>query len=170
MRRLSLAAGLAVVLALGATAALAALRGGQPRLRETAGTFVTRILREELRGQWARQWDELHPGHQRLITRAQYVACSRGLGTNIGDEELTVRGVRAMPIHVPGVPQRTAEVVTITMRRRGSTDAVTYHVHAVSVDGRWAWILGRPFLDAIAHGRCMDGAPLEKPSGTGAAA
>lgn len=30
--------------------------------RESAGQFVTRILREEISGQWAAQWRELHPG------------------------------------------------------------------------------------------------------------
>lgn len=136
-------------------------------MRESAGAFVTRILREELRGQWARQWKELHPGHQRLISEAQYVACSRALGTDIGNEVLTVRSVRSVRIRVPDVPQRTAEVVAITMRRRGSADAVTYHIHAVKVNGRWAWILAKPFLDAIAHGRCTDGQPLEQPGGAG---
>lgn len=130
---------------------------------ENVGTFVTRILREEIQGQWARQWSELHPGHQRLITRAQYVACSREMQTNIatGAEVFHVLDVQNDPIHIQGVPQRTSKLVTITFRQRGKANgALTYRLHAVDVGGRWAWILGGPFLTALAHGRCLDGSPL----------
>jgi hypothetical protein len=129
---------------------------------ESPGVFVTRILREEVNGQWARQWSELHPGHQRLITRAQYVACSRQMGTNIanGSEVFHVLDVRDDPIHVLGVPQRTSKLVTISLGRRGTSTALTYHLHAVNVGGRWAWILGGRFLSEVAKGRCLDGTPL----------
>ncbi len=132
------------------------------RAQETAAAFVTRILREELHGQWTRQWDELHPGHRRLITQAQFVACSRGLATSLGNEMLTVTGVHSSHIRVQGVPQHTAEVVAITMRGPGTATAVTFRIHAVQVGGRWAWILGKPFLRAIAQGRCLDGSPLQR--------
>jgi hypothetical protein len=155
MRRAALLLVLAAVLA-GCGGAAASAPSEPP------GVFVTRILREELNGQWARQWTELHPGHQRLITRAQYVACSRQMGTNIanGSEVLRVLDVRDDPIHVRGVPQRTSKLVTISLRRRGSSTALTYHLHAVNVGGRWAWILGDRFLNEVAKGRCLDGTPL----------
>ena len=123
---------------------------------------MTRILREEIKGQWAPQWDELHPGHQALITRHQYVACSRGLQTNIatGREVFTVLDVTDQSIDVRGVPQRTSKLVTISFRAPGSASALTYRLHAVAVKDRWTWILGDRFLSAIAHGRCLDGAPL----------
>jgi hypothetical protein len=129
---------------------------------EAPGVFVTRILREELQGQWARQWTELHPGHQKLITRAQYIACSREMGTNIGNgsEVFRVLDVRDDPIHVLDVPQRTSKLVTISFRQRGSSNGLTYHLHAVNVGGRWAWILGDRFLAEVTKGRCLDGMPL----------
>jgi hypothetical protein len=129
---------------------------------ETPGAFITRILQEELSGRWAAQWGELHPGHQRLITRAQYVTCSETLATNVatGRETFDVRSVRDQAIHVRGVPERTAKLVTIRLARSGGSDGVTYRLHAVREGGRWTWILGRSFLDAVAHGRCLDGSPL----------
>jgi len=130
--------------------------------KENVGVFASRILREEIHGQWARQWSELHPGHQRLITRAQYVACSREMGTDIatGNEVFRVLDVRNDPIHVEDIPQRNSKLVTVTFRQRDTASGLTYRLHAVAVGGRWAWILGERFLTAVAHGRCLDGSPL----------
>jgi len=136
---------------------------GSSAPRESVGVFVTRILREEINGQWAKQWTELHPGHQQLISRAQYVACSRGIGTDIatGKEVFHVLAVDDEAIDVTGVPQKTAKLVTISFRTPGEAP-LTYRLHAVAVDGRWAWILGGRFLEQVRHGRCLDGAPLAK--------
>ena len=136
--------------------------GGGSGPRENVGVFMTRILREEINGKWARQWDELHPGHQRLITRSQYVACSRTLRTDIatGPEVFDVIDVSDQAIDVRGVSQRTSKLITISFHTRGLTNALTYRLHAVAVHGRWTWILGQRFLGAIAQGRCLDGSPL----------
>jgi len=136
--------------------------GGSAAPAESAGTFITRILSEELHGQWAQQWTELHPGHQKLITKAQYVACSRSLGTNIatGKEVFRVLAIEDEPIHVRGIPQHTSKLVTITVRQRGEASGLTYRLHAVAVGGRWRWILGNRFLDELARGRCLDGSRL----------
>ena len=155
---------LSLILAAALVTVVAAGCGGQSPPREQVGTFVTRILREEINGQWGLQWTELHPGHQRLITRDAYVACSRRMNTDIatGGEIFRVKDVRDAAIHVDGVKQQTSKLVTITFRQGGSTGApLTYFVHAVAVDGHWRWILGGKFLTAIARGQCLDGSPLQ---------
>jgi hypothetical protein len=148
---------LVALLAFASTASAAA--------HESAGTFMTRILREELNGQWSRQWSELHPGHQKLITRAQYVACSRQLATNIGTGRETYRvlAVADEAIHIFGVPQRTAKIVTISFHTPGNSTTPTYRMHAVAVGDRWTWVLGGRFLRAVQHGQCMDGSPRITP-------
>jgi hypothetical protein len=145
---------------------LAACGGGATSSpKEGVGVFMTRILREEINGQWSRQWTELHPGHQKLITQAEYVACSRGIGDDIGTgkEAFRVLDVHDEPIHVRGVPETTSKVVTIAFRV-GSLTPLTYRLHAVADGGRWTWILGGRFLTQLAHGRCLDGVPLGKGS------
>jgi hypothetical protein len=131
--------------------------------KESVGVFMTRILREEITGQWSKQWSELHPAHQKLITRAEYVTCSREMGTNIaqGKEVFKVIQVQDDPIHVQGVPQRTSKLVTLSFTPPGSSP-LTYRLHAVAVSGRWAWILGNRFLAAVDKGRCLDGSPLRR--------
>lgn len=142
-------------------ALLAGCGGASKAPREPVGAFMTRILREELNGQWSKQWTELHPAHQKLISRSQYVACSRGIGTNVatGRETFKVLDVVDDPIHVQGVPQTSSKLVTITVHSPGVT-SLTYRLHAVAVSGRWAWILGDRFIAAIDRGKCLDGAPL----------
>ena len=151
-RTVALVALLVVVAGCGAGA-------GTPK--ESVGLFMTRILREEINGQWSKQWAELHPGHQKLITRAEYVSCSRAMGTNVatGRETFSVLGVQDDPIHVQGVPQRMSKLVTIRFKEPG-VDPLTYRLHAVAVSGRWTWILGNQFLTAVGRGKCLDGSPL----------
>ena len=127
----------------------------------SAANFMTRILREEINGEWSAQWRDLHPGHQKLITRSEYVACSARMGTDFGtgDEVFTVLDVRSEAIDVQGVPQRTSKLVTITFHHPGK-QGLTYHMHAVRVGAHWTWILGGRFLSQVAHGRCLDGSLL----------
>jgi hypothetical protein len=143
--------------------ALATACGGASTAKphEQPGDFVKRVLREEVNGQWGRQWTELHPAHQLLISRAQYVECSRQMGTNIaqGKEIFRVIDVRDEPIHVQDVPEQSSKVVTITLRVSGKAPQ-TYRVHAVEDAGRWAWILGNRFLTQLNRDRCLDGSPL----------
>ena len=143
----------------------AACGSGSAAPRESVGVFMTRILREEINGQWSKQWTELNPGHQKLITQSQYVACSRAIGTNIGNgkEVFHVLAVQDEPIHVTGVSEKTAKLVTISFGRPGITP-LTYRLHAVAVDGHWTWILGSAFIAQVEHGRCLDGSPLAKSS------
>jgi hypothetical protein len=154
----------ATLVALVVVVALAAGCGaaGVATPKEKPGVFITRILREEINGQWARQWNELHPGHRQLISRAAYVACSREMATNIGtgSEVFRVLDVRDEPIDVQGVPQKMSKLVTISFHQRGSASVLTYRLHAVAVSGRWVWILGARFINQVALGRCLDGRPL----------
>jgi len=146
---------------LGATAATAS-SGAK---HESAGAFMTRILREELNGQWAQQWSELHPGHKKLISREQYIACSRQLATNIGTGRETYRVLATADdaIDIFGVPQHAAKLVTIRFHTPGNSTRPTYRLHAVPVRGHWTWVLGGRFLRAVQHGQCMDGTPLVRP-------
>lgn len=156
------AAGICLVLL---TVLVAAGCGGSTAAPDEApGTFMTRVLREELNGQWSKQWNELHPGHKKLITRAEYVACSRALATNIGTggETYKVLAVKDATIDVFAVPQHDSKVVTITFRSPISKSTPRYDMHAVAVDGHWAWILGGRFLNAVEQGKCLDGTPLKQ--------
>lgn len=149
-------------LALALLAVLAAGCGGASATpKEPVGVFMTSVLREEIDGKWAQQWTQLNPAHQKLITKAEYVACSRRMGTNIGTgkETFHVLAVQNDPIDVQGVSQRTAKLVTISFKPPDA-GPLTYRLHAVADAGRWTWILGNKFLAEIDRGKCLDGTPL----------
>lgn len=154
----------AAVILVAVVALLAGCGASTATPTEQPGVFMTRILREEINGQWAKQWDELHPGHKKLISRAAYVSCSRGMATNFGTgkEIFQVLAVQDDPIDVEGVPQKTAKLVTISLKTAASPTALTYRLHAVAVDGHWTWILGGRFLAQVERGRCLDGSPLRR--------
>jgi hypothetical protein len=157
-RRITTTALLVLAAAIAATSARAA-EVPQATL-DSAGAFAAQVLRLEVTGQWERQYALLNPGHRRLITEGQYIACSRPLGTAIGPQRFVVRATKLVAIRAPHVAGRTAALVTVEMHRPESKQAATFHVHVVPANGHWTWILGKSFLDALAGGRCLYGAPL----------
>jgi hypothetical protein len=152
----------AVVL-VAAAAVLAGCGGQTSQSRQTAGAFIAGIVREDAYGRWAEEWSALHPGHQRLISRAQYVACSRTIGA-VAQGRVKVRVLQTVrvPIHVRDVPQHEAIAVTVSLTHDGSVAPTIIRLHAVRVGDRWRWILSDRFLSAIARGRCLNGSPLSR--------
>ena len=146
--------------AFAALAALVAAVAGCGGGRESAGTFVTRILREEISGEYAAQWTELHPAQQQLITQDQYVLCSERINTNVatGKERYAVHNQREVAFSEPGVPEHRAELVTISVA--GKAIKATFKFHAILHGGHWRWVLGPSFLAAVKQGECLDGSKL----------
>jgi hypothetical protein len=112
-----------------------------------AGAAVKSVVEREYVGAYADVWNDLHPRHQRLVTRAEYEECRRGIdieGTlesvlivDVSDEPLTVYGLR------PRTPSKAVRA-SVTTDETEFTD--TYHV--VLVGDRWRWVLS----DAAARG------------------
>jgi hypothetical protein len=155
----------AALLALAAAFAGLVAGCGSGSGKESAGTFITRILNEEIDGQWGKQWDELNPGHQRLITRTQYILCSKGSPTQVGTSSATidVKGTREAPLDVRGIAEHTATVVTVDLTPTAGAQPETLQLHVVRAGGRWTWILGSAALDALQHHKCPDGSRLPSP-------
>lgn len=118
-----------------------------------AGAAVKQVVEQEYVGAYGDVWDDLHPRHQRFVTRAEYEECRRGIdvaGTlesvlilDVKDEPLSVYGLR------PGTPSKAVDV-------RVSTDEsefnATYHV--VRVGDRWRWVLNDRAARGFARTDC----------------
>jgi hypothetical protein len=91
------------------------------------------------------------------------LAMSHASGRSLAGAGAFARSVLVEEVDGDWATERSAALVTVRMREPGVRAAVTLRVHVVRVDGRWAWILARPFVRAIEHGRCPDRKPL--PSG-----
>ncbi len=145
---------LAATVLVGATAVLVAgcFGGGagssQPGT-ESAATFVRRITTEFSRGQSGRLWDELLPADQRVVTRARFVGCQANEGWNL--RSIKVLETYDDPVHV-GATSFQAKAVSV---RATSDDGVTTAtMHAVSVNGRWHWVLQSSDREAYKSGKC----------------
>jgi hypothetical protein len=112
-----------------------------------AGTAVKTVLEREYVGDYGGAWDTLHPRHQRLVTRQEYVDCRSEIdiqGTldsivvlDVKDRLLNVYGLR------PATPAKRVKVRVVT----DETD-YTAGYHVVLVRESWRWVLS----DSAARG------------------
>jgi hypothetical protein len=133
--------------------------------KETAGAFVKRHLEYEVRGEWGRDWDVLHPLHQGVITRSQYVYCREGEVNYRGTESVRVVETYDNPIDVPGIPPGRIMGASVEIHTPGKTDGISFTDHAAKVRGGWRWILDGKEVDQYARGKCWDGTKLPNFSG-----
>ena len=133
------------------------------RLKESAGAFVKRHLQYEVNGEWGRDWDELHPLQQRVITRSQYVYCKEGEFKYRGNETVRVDDTYDNPIDVPGIPAARIMGASVAILSPGETREIgdtNFTDHAVKVEDGWRWILTGRELDVYRRGACLDGTKL----------
>ena len=123
--------------------------GGSASGKESAAGFVQRITVEFSRGQSGRLWDELHPADQALVTRARFAECQRNDGFNL--KAFKVLESYDEPIDVAG---KTVPSTAVSVRATSEDGETTATMHAVSVDGKWRWILQPADAAAYKKGRC----------------
>lgn len=146
-------AGLALVGLLALTAAPA---GGAA---ESPGAFMQRVLRLTVEAQYGQAWTLLHPAHQRVVSRQQFVRC------RVNDPSLAayrlasarVVSKRTARLASPGVPQRQS--TRVVLRFRIADDSQVYpatdaSVNAVWTGRRWAWVLPAAEVPVFRAGRC----------------
>jgi hypothetical protein len=125
---------------------------------ETPGDFLKRHLECELAREFGRSWDELHPAHQKIVTKERYSRCRAELYNRTGvSAELAsfvVLEVEDKLIHHAEIPQTTAKAVTVefVLRGGGRTQSVVDTLHAIQVEHRWVWILRDEALRAYEAG------------------
>jgi hypothetical protein len=121
---------------------LAVACGGNGLDHPDAAEAAEQFYRHTSDGQWGRSWDNLHPAHQEIVDRDDYITCAQR------NESYDIDGVRAVetfeePVGLPGTSITTDSVaVTVEIKAGEVTDRRTSHF--VEIDGRWAWILNDP--------------------------
>ena len=126
---------------------------------EDVGDFYTRRIDYELKGQYGRSWDTLHPGQQAVVSRTRYEECRDEASTEIAGvefERLRVIETYEDPIDVAGVPEKTSTAVTvrITVSQGMNEETITDTFHAVAVDGEWKWLLPPADVRVYRRGEC----------------
>ena len=138
----------ALVLAAAAGCALSEDSGGHD-----AGAAVKRVVEEEYVGAYGPVWDDLHPRHQRFVSRAEYEECRRGIDVAGTLESVFILDVHDAPLSVYGLPSRTpAKAVEVRVTTDETEFTATYHV--VLVGDRWRWVLNDRAARGFARTDC----------------
>jgi hypothetical protein len=125
----------ALVVALAAGCALS-----EDSSEHEAGAAIKRVIEQEYVGDYGPAWDQLHPRHQRFVTRPEYEECRRGIDVVGTLESVLILDVRDKPLTVFGLRPRTpAKAVEVRVTTDESEFTATYHV--VRVDDSWRWVL-----------------------------
>lgn len=113
-----------------------------------AGSAAREQLFLEARGQWGAQWDMLHPAHQEVVARDQFVAC----GEPSELSEVVVLVEFNEELDVARLGRVTTRVVTYSATRNGVAEADALRM--ISADGAWRWLMSPTELAVYQSGRC----------------
>ncbi len=130
---------------------------------ESAGAYMTTIVKQKLASEYGLAWLSLYPPHQRVATLDAYVGCE-GLvprpGTLVAVKVLRVFDERIRIAGEPGKLKTRAVRVRVAIASPAFPlfpVAVVNTFHAIAVDGRWTWILSRDQYGYYSAGTCPYG-------------
>jgi hypothetical protein len=115
----------------------------------SAAAFVQRVTQQFSRGQSGRLWDTLLPADQAVVTRSRYTACQSNEGFQL--QKFTVLDNYADTIDVDG---KTTPATAVSVQVTSDDGMTTATMHAVSVAGKWRWILPAADYAAYKRGAC----------------
>ena len=128
------------------------------------GVFLKNVVRQIVSNDYEHAWLSLHPAQQQLVPQADYVRCE--LQSPVAGRLAWIRIVRVRDARfgVGGLNGLvTGKAVTLRIKlvdddTRGSV-VVTHTAHAVSVAGRWRWILPAERIGLYSSAACAATTP-----------
>jgi hypothetical protein len=146
VRRLALL-GFAVVLVLPAC-------GGDIDPASTpAGRAQVVLLDDLYNGRFEKAYDQLHPTHQGLVSRALFVRCAREtvpVGQLDSIEILDVFDDKTEGLMLGDAPSKAVRI-RLTL---ADGNAETFENHSVKSGDGWRWVLNKKAIEAYKAGRC----------------
>lgn len=123
--------------------ALLAACGGSDDTDSGAEQAVVETIEQRLAGQWAPLYQTLHPAHQELVSREDFLACADDV---LG--HMPAARIRAVDSHeerttIPATDVET-DSMAVTIEISAGDETATTTAHTVEVDGEWRWILSEP--------------------------
>jgi hypothetical protein len=150
---------IALLVLAGALVAAAGDAYGQSR-RGDAVTFLDHVVRLLAANDYEAAYPLLHPAQRRLVSAEEYVACEQTSPVPGKLTSLRVLRSTGERIHVAGtstgrVPSTAVSFeLQLTGSLPGESATVDLTAHAVTVGGRWAWILSARRLALHRSGTC----------------
>jgi hypothetical protein len=118
---------------------------------------MTGLLRQIARNDYERAWTTLHPSHQRIVTRAEYVRCEAQSPIPGRLDSVKVLNVSDKPVRLAGQAEMVAGKsirVRLTFSGLAEPLVVMHTGHAVAVGDRWTWVLPPARFAEYETGRC----------------
>ena len=141
------------VLAFLAVLALPACGGDVDPASTPAGRAQVVLLDDLYNGRFVKAYNELHPVHQAIVSRALFVRCARetvAVGQLDSIEILDVFDDKTEGLGLGHEPSKAVRI-RLTLADGGST---TFENHSVKVGDRWHWVLNKKAIEAYKAGRC----------------
>jgi hypothetical protein len=126
---------------------------------QEAGDFIKQLFQRSLRGQYGRNWETLHPAHQKVVSREMYDECERDDEDSVATKiDVDVEETYEEPVLLKGAGTVKSTAVTLRFSYDNPLTGkpVEEHttVHAVAVGREWKWILRPKDYDAYVKGNC----------------
>lgn len=124
---------------------------------EDVDDAVRRLFDQLDKGQYGRQWDELHPLQQAFITRDRFQDCQRrnigGIGVKVDRIIDRFEDTSTVPGTETSAPN-TAVTLQITATPGGQKQTQKSTIHMFLVDGQWRHSVNGEVAEAYKAGRC----------------
>jgi hypothetical protein len=114
-----------------------------------AADFIRTVTTQFSRGQSGRLWSTLLPADQAVVSRARYMACQSNEGFEL--QKFKVLETYSDPIVVAGT---TTAATAVSAQVTSDDGLTTVTMHAVSVGGKWRWVLPASDFAAYKRGVC----------------
>jgi hypothetical protein len=142
------------LLALVALVALPGCGGEVDPARTPAGSAQVRLLEDLYNGRFGQAYADLHPSHQTIVSRSEFVRCARQtipVGTLDSIEILDVFDDETKGLLLGGEPTKGVRI-RLTSKDGESTEPFVRH--EVKVGDRWRWVLNQAAIEAHQADRC----------------
>jgi len=126
---------------------------------ETAGLFMSSLIRQKATGQYELAWKSLHPLHQQVAPERIYVRCENLTVFPGHLIRVSVLDVKDEPVRIAGEKDQVASKA-VTLKVLVNSPGIPRPVvvkdtyHAIAVNGHWTWILTRENFAQYKAGHC----------------
>jgi hypothetical protein len=122
---------------------------GTPGGQQSAADFISQVTTQFSLGQTGPLWDTLHPADQAIVSRARYMACHTSSGFDL--QKFKVLQTYPDTVAIAG---KATPSTAVSVRVTADDGVTTATMHAVSLNGKWRWILSPVDYAAYKRGRC----------------
>jgi hypothetical protein len=115
---------------------------------QSAADFIRQVTTQFSRAQFGPLWDTLHPADQAIVSRARYMACQ---GSGFDLTKFKVLQTYADTVYVAG---RSTPSTAVSVQVTSDDGLTTATMHAVTINGKWRWILSPSQYSTYKQGKC----------------